>query len=154
MDLFSHFQKFHQSQFLWWILDIYKKKRKPRVHENVANFRSTDHVCRINFLILWTINLFCLQGLESLRFRDGVGYVNAQFNCLLDHGSMPRIKVPPSRALSSKNFECSLYIFINRIYVRHFYSLAFFFHIGEHSESPRTIGEYKERIIAPIDFLF
>lgn len=113
MDLFSHFQKFHQSQFLWWILDIYKKKRKPRVHENVANFRSTDHVYRINFLILWTINLFCLQGLESLRFRDGVGYVNAQFNCLLDHGSMPRIKVPPSRALSFKNFQCSpLYTYL------------------------------------------
>ena len=98
--IFSFSKKFHRSQFLWWILDIYKSESR-KIHARTAwwccqfSFCFVDHVCRINFLFFFCPPTshkiaICRAIIIKLWKKLCFGMLML-FNCLLD-SSMPRMK--------------------------------------------------------------
>lgn len=73
-------KRFHRSQFLWWILDIYKTRQG--VHENFANsaisfYSSADLIFLLSRIV--KLRAFCCAGL-AIRFGAATNrrrYVNA-----------------------------------------------------------------------------
>lgn len=117
---FLIFERFHRSQFLWWILDIYKKNKKLRVHENVANFSPTTSA-ELIFLCFAerTDKSFTLQGL-AWTYGNAVAQLSVRSWINATH-KMCRLFVRILLASLLRRY----YIFINRIYAHNFLALAF-----------------------------